>query len=168
MLTKAKIIQCGLYFLFCGGQQRGHDHKLIPKLVPSNWSSLLPPLSLECTLCPPFLYSELLWGGHSFGKLRCFWDHLDRGKDWSPYRLLYKFLGFQQVDAETYLSCSHSRQTSDVSFLAYWNCYPPVWSGHSFSSMSWGQFPILPESKIYTESQHSLIATRPTSPWQWC
>ena len=167
MFTKVRIIQCGLYFFVCGGQQRGHDHKLIPELVPSNWNSLLPPLSLECTFCPPFLYSEPLWG-HSFGKARWSWDCLAWGRDWSPFRPLYKLLGFQQVDAETHSSWSQSRQTSDVSFLAYWNCHPPVWGGHSFSSMCWGQIPILPESKIYTESQHSLIATKPTSPWPLC
>lgn len=94
---------------------RGHNCQLAQKLGPGNWRLLFPlPSSLEYTFFPHY-YWRSWFQGHSFERVRCCWDHLDRIHDWTPLGCLYKTLGFWQAGAEIYSSCSHPRQASYVS-----------------------------------------------------
>lgn len=65
--------------------------------------------------------------GRSLKRVRCCWDHLDYGCEWTKLGPLYKqLLTFLEADVEIYSSCGCPRQAPYVSFLSYWNCH--LWS----------------------------------------
>ena len=100
---------------------------------PVSWTwtfgcSSLPLLSLEITFLPA-LPTMNHFQEHSFERALFCWDHLHSVCDWTLLRSLYKHLRFWQVDEEIFLFCGCPKQASHMSFLAYWTCHLPMWSG---------------------------------------
>ena len=85
------------------------------------------PLSLGCKSCPLFLQQEP-FQGRSLETVNL-WKPSDSVRNTSLLKPLYKLLRLWLMGMETYSSCSHLRQASYASSLAYYDCHLLRWNG---------------------------------------